>query len=306
MSILLNAVLPIFILILMGFFLKKSVLPKVQFWQTLDGLTYYLFMPSLLLYKIATGDFSHSGIDALKSVAIIIFSMIIITLLAIILFRAVRIQAARFTSFYQGAIRYNTYILLAIVDQIYGTAGMVIAAFLIALVVPVINILCVSIFAFYIQDGHFSVAKIIKTILSNPLIIACALGGVFNLLHLNSILLQPFSLLGNAAITLGLLSIGAGLKLKSIPYNNMIFWLSSIFKLLLFPALVWGLALAFRLPELYLAVCVVFAAMPTATSGYILAGQLGGDKEWMSMIITTQTLICPLSLWLVLAILSVD
>lgn len=305
MSILLGAVLPIFALILLGFFLKKWAIHNTDFWHTCDTLTYYLFMPALLFHKIASGNFSHSGSDSLKGVWVVALTMLTLTALAILTYRIIHIQAARFTSFYQGAIRYNTYIFLAVVDQVYGTESMVFAAFLIALIVPLINILCVSIFAIYIRNGRFSLTKTIKTILTNPLILACALGGLCNILHIDGILLHISSLLGSAAITLGLLSIGAGLKPKSLPYRDWAFWLSIFFKLLLFPIFVLIWAYFFRLPELYLAVCLIFAAMPTASSSYILAGQMGGDTDLMSMIITAQTLICSLSIWTVLMILQV-
>lgn len=303
MQILLNAVLPIFSLIIMGYLLKKYSLKDDDFWSKLDSLTYYVFMPSMLFYKISKANLSGTD-DAFLSVFIVLSVLGILSFLAIVLNLLIKMKGDKFTSFYQGAIRYNTYIYLAIVESIYGEQGIIIAAFLISFAIPVINVLCVSSFAIYVRDGKFSLSKTIKQILTNPLIIACVLGGLVNFLQFNISFFQIFSLLGNAAITLGLISIGAGLKFNTIKTLKIDFYLSSFFKLILFPILTFALCKFFALNAVFTSICILFSAMPTATSSYILAKQLGGDKDLMSVIITLQTLICPVSIWFILIFLK--
>jgi predicted permease len=81
-------------------------------------------------------------------------------------------------------------------------------------------------------------------------------------------------------------------------------WAATVIKLVLMPALVLGLALLLGLPPISRDVALLFAALPTATSAYILARQLGGDAELMAALITAQTLLAMLTLplWLGLVI----
>lgn len=303
MQILINAVLPIFSLIILGYILRKYLLKDDDFWSKLDFLTYYVFMPSMLFYKISKANLSGTD-DAFLSVFIVLGVLGILSILAVILNLFIKMKGDKFTSFYQGAIRYNTYIYLAIVQSLYGENGIVIAAFLISFAIPVINVLCVSAFAFYVRDGKFNPTRTIKQILTNPLIIACLLGGLANYLQLNISFFQIFALLGNAAITLGLISIGAGLSFKAIKTLKSDFYFSSFFKLILFPIITFALCNLFALDPFFTSICILFSAMPTATSSYILAKQLGGDTNLMSVIITLQTLICPVSIWLALIFLK--
>lgn len=303
MQILINAVLPIFSLIILGYILRKYLLKDDDFWSKLDFLTYYVFMPSMLFYKISKANLSGTD-DAFLSVFIVLGVLGILSILAVILNLFIKMKGDKFTSFYQGAIRYNTYIYLAIVQSLYGENGIVIAAFLISFAIPVINVLCVSVFAFYVRDGKFNPIRTIKQILTNPLIIACVLGGLANYSQLNISFFQIFALLGNAAITLGLISIGAGLSFKTIKTLKSDFYFSSFFKLALFPIFTFALCKLFGLDPFFTSICILFSAMPTATSSYILAKQLGGDTNLMSVIITLQTLICPVSIWLALIFLK--
>lgn len=287
----------------MGYFFKKHTFKSEAFWRNLDDLTYYVLMPSMLFYKI-----SHSKLDAtdeaLKSVIVVFIVIFILTLISLVIKYFVKMSPDKFTSFYQGTVRYNTYIYLAIVEQIYANDGLVIAAFLIAFAIPLINILCVGMFAVFIKDGVFNLKNIFIQIFKNPLILACLLGGIVNYTSFELDIFEVFSLLGASAITLGIICVGAGLNFNISKDVKVPIAISSVLKLIIFPILVYCVAKAIGLNKYFLEICVLFASIPTATSSYILARQLGGDKELMSATITFQTLICPISIWVVLMLLD--
>ena len=102
------------------------------------------------------------------------------------------------------------------------------------------------------------------------------------------------------ALPLGLLSVGAALDLTALRSSGRVLYISSAIKLLLFPLIAWGVAYGLELSALASQVLIIFAAMPTATSAYILARQLGGDAPLMAAIITAQTLFAMLTIPLVL------
>lgn len=299
MKVIAIAVLSIFSLIIIGQILRAKFYKSQKFWDILDSLTYFVFMPSMLFYKIATAEISAAN-ELVMGFSFVFGVLLFLLFILVILDFFVKFNPAKFTSLVQGSIRYNTYIFLAIISSVFGSSALVIAAFLMAFMIPLINILVVFIFAIYVRNGKFSVLKSLKNTAKNPLVIACVAGLLANFINLEQIYLQTFKILGSAAITTGLISIGAGLKFGFFGSAKFEFILSAVFKLLLYPLLVFTLCKIFALNSEITAVCVIFSAMPTATSSYILAKQLGGDKELMSLIVTLQTLISPFTIWLVL------
>jgi hypothetical protein len=304
MSTLLTAIAPIFSLILIGYALKRLRFPSADFWPQLDRLTYYVLIPAMLIYKLSTATL-ESSTDALVMIKVVFASLLIMTLLLVIIQRFIRFSGPIFSSVYQGAIRYNTYVYLALIDALYADEGIVLAAFLITFAIPFINVLSVSIFGIYVQDGKFSFKQLGKSIISNPLIIACLLGGFLNF----STIGLPFGvgslvqMLGAPGIPLGLLSIGVGLQFRSLGTLRPDFWISSIAKLVILPIIMAGLCVLLNVEGLMFNIVVLFGAMPTAAAAYILARQMGGDVGLMSTLITGQTLLAFGTLFILLQLI---
>ena len=120
------------------------------------------------------------------------------------------------------------------------------------------------------------------------------IGGVINATGLPLPLfgLKALSILSNAALPIGLLSVGVGLELKYLKHAKKELVVATVTKLLLFPLLSYGVGLLFGLSGISLSIAVIFGAMPTAVSAYILARELGGDVSLMASIITLQTIAC--------------
>ncbi|QKG30110.1 AEC family transporter [Campylobacter sp. RM16187] len=303
MQVIVSAILSIFCIILLGFVLKRKFYKVPKFWAILDSMTYYIFMPYMLFYKIATAKITGSS-DLLGALLLVLICFFIVVFLAIFINFFTKFEPAKFTSFFQGSIRYNTYIFLGIVNAMYGEIGILTAAFLMAFIIPLINIFCVCIFAIYIKKGKFSLQNTFKNIAKNPFILACVLGIFANFLNIRSEILEPLKLIGTSAITTGLLSVGAGLKFEQIKNLKPEFYLSSFLKLIFYPLIVFIGSKMINLSPQTAMVCIFFASMPTATSSYILASQMGGDKNLMSLIITLQTLISMVTIWLIYVLAS--
>lgn len=295
------AVLSIFVLIVLGFVLRQRIYRNRHFWDMLDSLTYFILVPSMLFYQIAVADISAA--DELLRGFMVVFAVLLILLMFLVVYNHFHpFPAAAFTSIAQGSIRFNSYIFLAIIGSVYHQSGLLVAAFIMALMIPLINVIVVAVFAVFVRDGRFSWYQTFKHMMKNPLIWACLLGFFVNFLGIEKSYLDSFKMLGNAAITTGLLSIGAGLRLPHFRALKTDFYLSGYLKLLAYPALVFTLCQAWHLNETITAICTIYAALPTATSSYIMAKHMGGDKELMSLIITLQTLISPLTMWLILSL----
>lgn len=295
-----SALIPVFALILIGYFFKRIKFPSHEFWPQADKLTYYVLMPSLLIYKLSNASLSSSN-----SLGFILSALLAIFFTMIILMLANKIKptsASSFTSVVQGGIRFNTYVFLALSGAIFGNEGLVLSAIILTFAIPFINILCITIFALYISNEKLNFLYLLKSIVTNPLIIACIIGGSINFLgiHFPVIINNTLEILSKAALPMGLLSVGFGLVIKEIKSSKSELIISSIAKHLIMPILIFVFAKYFELDNIMISILVLFAVLPTAPTSFILARQLGGDIRLMSSIITVQTLISALFIILVL------
>lgn len=294
---------PLFLLILLGALLGRLKHPSGDFWSQLERLIYFLLFPAMLVSTLASADVAQVPVGRLAGVllgALLAFSAALWGLR-----QRLAPQAATFTSLFQGAIRFNTYVGVAGAAALHGAPGATVAAVAVALMVPVINVLCVVCFIAAGTLGPSSLGKSLAALVRNPLILACLLGIALNLsgVGLPGWSAAAVELLGRAALPLGLVAVGVALRPQALMRRDRGVWAAHLVKLVLLPAGVLGLALAAGLDPVSRDVALLFAALPTATSAYILARQLGGDSELMAALITGQTLLsmATLPLWLRLA-----
>jgi predicted permease len=211
--------------------------------------------------------------------------------------------AGRFGAFSQGILRFNTYLGLAAVGSLFGQAGLTLAALMLALMVPTVNVL--SVWSLTAERG-VSARSLLLPIIKNPLILACLGGALCNLsgLGLPGGTDRLLSLLAAASLPLGLLCVGAALKPEQLGGEVPALAWNSALRLLAMPLLAWGVAWALHLPAMESVVLVLFFALPTAPTAYVLTRQLGGDSQLMAGIITLQTLLAAASLALILLLVQ--
>ena len=303
MNYVLGALLPICLIIFAGYAFKHAKFPSTDFWPKMDKFTYYVLMPCLLVYELAVAkiDLTYTVNLVLTSLGGIFSILVILVLLN----KMLHFENRAFTSIVQGGIRFNTYVFLALVNAVYGNEGLVLAAIVIAFAIPFLNILCISVFAIYLREGEFSLSTFFKTIIKNPLIGACAIGGFINAtgIEMPLFLLKSIAIISHAALPMGLLSVGVGLELKYLKHAKKELVVSSVAKLVLMPMIAYGFSLLFGIVGMSLSIAVIFASMPTATSSHILARELGGDVSLMASITTLETLACVGTLFLIVPLL---
>lgn len=303
MAYIFNALLPICMVIGAGYFFKYLKFPSLDFWPLADRFTYYVLMPVLLIYKLSQAKIELTY--TMNLVVTAMLSIVAVLMILVVLNTIFKFENRAFTSIVQGGIRFNSYVLLAFVDTVYGDKGLVLAAIVMAFVIPFINILCISTFAIYVRNDKFSLLTFAKTIIKNPLIGACVIGGIINAsgILIPVVVIKSLAIISSAALPMGLLSVGVGLELKYLKHAKKEIFVSSAVKLVLFPFVAYGLGIALGLSGTNLGVAVIFGAMPTAISGYILARELGGDVSLMASIITLETIACMGTLFLIAPLL---
>jgi malonate transporter and related proteins len=297
--------LPIFLLILAGVALKRSPLVDQAGWPGMEQLTYWFLYPALLFVTVLNADFTGLELDRmLAALLIALGAMIALSLAMWWPVRSLGVASAReFGSMFQSSIRWNGFMALAIAQSLYGSAGAAVVALVMAVIIVPINVASVSVLS-YFSGRDMALGKVLRQIAINPFIIAIILAMILRVVSggLYGPLDETLTLVGSAALGLGLVTIGAGLRLGDLFTLRATLWLPVVIKLLVFPAVFVAIALAFEVTGeelLYLTLC---AAVPTAMNGYLLARQLGSDAELYAAITTIQT---ALSFFTIPAVLAV-
>lgn len=290
------ALLPDFLLILLGQALRRWLHLGDHFWTGLEKLVYFVLFPALLFNSIARANLAWGEAAPLLLVGLLtMMTGMALGSLARWLFP---ISPASFASQFQCAFRFNTYIGLAVAAKLHGAAGIAAMGLLSGAMVPPANIAAVGMLA---RHGN---ASLWRELAKNPLVLATLAGLLWNLtgVPLPGPAGQFLGRLAEAAIALGLLAVGAALKLDGRPgggYGAGAWFLAV--KLLALPVAALGLARLMGLSGLYFDVALAFAALPTASSAYILAQRMGGDGRSVAWLISVSTLLAMLTLPLWLA-----
>ncbi len=147
-----------------------------------------------------------------------------------------------FTSVFQGAARWNTFVALALSSHLFGAKGVALMAIAIAALIPVLNIACVIALAVFARGERPDVRGTAATLIRNPFIWSCLAG-----LALNPVagfipvpVLSAVDIIGRAALAAGLLVVGAGLDLKSLARPRLPHWLAIGLKLIVMPLVVYA------------------------------------------------------------------
>ncbi len=297
MTAILLALAPIFLLIVCGYAIRRSKLLAESFWGPADRLTFYVLFPSLLLYRTSTADLA--GLPLVHVIAALTGGITLGCLAVLATHKRLGVDGPGYTSVLQGAIRPNVYVGLGAATALYGAPGTTMAAVAIAGMTPLVNTLSVIALTRHGDNqAQAGWARVAKAVVTNPIILAVVGGMVMNLLGLRlPPVVEPLlRILGQAALPLALLSVGAGLDLAAARGAGRPVIAASAIKFLVLPLATWVICQAIGTDGLALTVAVLFAALPSSSSGYIMARQLGGDHRMLANIITIQTLAAALTL----------
>ncbi len=297
MSLILFSLWPLFALIVAGFVLNRRGFPGQGFWPGAERFNYFVLFPALLFNSLAVAPLNSASLPRLAATVLVTLS---VCMGGLLLARRLRPwPVARWGVLVQGTLRFNTYMGLAAISALHGPAGLQIAAVVIAVLVPAVNVL--SVLAFMTR-GQTRARALILPVIRNPLILACVAGALFNLagLEMKWGSERLLGLLAATSLPLGLLCVGAGLNPSELKGQMGSMCSNAAVRLLAVPAAAWLCARLLQLPATEAAVLVLIFALPTAPAAYVLTRQMAGDSHLMAGIITLQTAASALTLPLAL------
>ncbi len=307
-----ESILPIFLIVLLGVILRRARFIDQSVWPGLETLGYYLFFPALLFLTLAKADFAGLELGTVSLVSLLAVGVMTVLLIVIHPIASARgMSDASYTSLFQTSSRWNAFIALAIAEKISGPTGLALVALVMAVIIIPLNLVNVTMLIWY-GTGARSMRTLAKRIIGNPLILGCMAGLVVNALPfgLYEPLAESVDLIARASLGLGLLMVGAGLKITDALRPGPAVLTPVALKLLVFPIIMVALAVGFGLSGETVMILALCAAVPTAMNGYLLARQMGGDAPLYAAITTVQTvasfLTIPAVMWAAGLVVSVQ
>ena len=293
--------LPDFSLILCGYLVCRFTPLGRTVWEQVESLVYFFLFPVLLFQSIV-----HTPLD-LREASGLIGAGLLLGVSGIGLAYLLphlpglrrHIDGREHAGAAQVAFRFNSYIALALSERLAGARGLQMIAILIGVCVPLFNVGAVWPMARHANSGF------LRVLARNPLIIATALGLAANFagLRLPAWIALDMGRVGGASLPLGLMAAGAGLQFGHLAQQKALTAGLLTIRHVLLPLVAAALAVLFRLDPVQALVLVAFAALPTASSCYVLASRMGYNGAYVAGLVTLSTLLGMASLPLALAVL---
>jgi predicted permease len=283
--------LPVFILIVIGWAVRASRIVSAEAFGQVNRFGFFILYPAFLFTLTSQADLTGGDAGVFILTTVIGFAVMIALAFGMRFFFA-RDDGPAFTSVFQGSVRWNGFVLLAAAPALYGAEGPHLIGVAFGPLVLMVNLVCVIVLARWGANGANSARAVIDQLIANPLILGCAAGLLAQAIHVRD--LGPVSdvldLLGAAAMPISLLCVGAGLDFKAVRAARVQVAAATVAKLLIAPAVMWSAAMLLGASPMTAAIAAGVGSTPTAAAGYTMAREMGGDARLMAAIVTATTL----------------
>jgi len=285
---------PDFSLILIGYLICRFTPLNRPVWTQVEQLVYYLFFPVLLFHSILKSpiDITAAGNLVVAAWALGLGGIAMAYSVPYWPGAKQHVPLRQHAASAQIGFRFNSFIGLALAERLAGPQGMLAVALVIGVSVPLMNIAAVWPMARHGQRGFLG------ELIRNPLILATGGGLLANLagLSIPNWLEPTVTRIGGASVTLGLMAAGAGMQLAALNHAKLLGLAVLLVRHLLMP--LWALLLChlFGLSSVQSTILLMFAALPTASSCYVLAARMGYDGAFVAALVTLSTALGMLSL----------
>lgn len=298
----LTALIPVMFMVGLGQFLAWRNIPGPDGWRAMERLCYLVLFPAMIILVLSRAPLDEAPWKIALS---LIIAQIVLAAIGLLAVFWPGIQRPAIGSIIQSNSRWNTFAALALSGVLFGEQGLALTAICAAVMIPLANILSVLALSHFGHSETGVKRNPFTELVRNPLVIACIIGGLLNVTGLKPTGTAEtiLELVSQPAMALGLLAAGAGINFAALRRAGTLTLVWSLVRLLTMPILAMSVAhFVFGLTGVPLVVLGIAAATPTATNGYILARQLGGDAPLMANLIATQTVLAaftmPFVLWI--------
>lgn len=283
------AIIPIVVVLLVGKILARTGVIGAEGWAGLENVTYYVLFPALIVSKLAEAELG--ALDWRMPVTLVA-AQVLMSAGSILLGKLQRQPAERIGVFVQSGVRWNTFIALALAQDMIGGQGIALVAAAAAVMIPTANLLSILAFSWFSSED-VRIGGLLRQVLTNPLILASIIGIAINAsgIALAPVIHDTLDILSEGAVALGLLASGAFIQMRNIgtPLSTVIGW--SLVRLLGLPLVAGAIAFALGIPPAIFLVVLIATAVPTASNGAILARKFDSDAALAANLIAFQTVL---------------
>ena len=296
-----NAVLPLFFVMALGYALKRTGFLNDTFLTVANKFSFKVTFPALLFYNIYSAQLPKIDGGLIAAAALGVVGLLLLSTGAVLLFvkdnarRGVIVQAV----FRSNFLVYGTPLAV----NMFGDTAQAPAAMLVAIIIPLYNVLAVIVLTVFGGRGErLDVPAILKGIVTNPLIIASALALLLAGLHmpLPPFLLKATSDVGSLATPLALVILGGQFTFGALRGNGLALTLTTAARLVAAPALMLTIAVLLGFRGLELGLLAAVFASPVAISSQIMAQNMGGDGQLAGQLVIVTTLFSIPTIFLVI------
>lgn len=299
-----EAIAPLFLLLLLGYVLKQCKLANKAAFDAMNKLIFKVFLPILLFHNIYTTDLMQ--IFNLKLILFTVIGILLVFVAGYFIVFAVTKDNAKRGVMLQGFFRSNfAFIGIPLVNYICGDSVTGISSLLVAIVVPLFNILAVIALERF-RNGHLRIWDLIKGIITNPLVIGCGIGILFLILDIKlpGVVETAVSDLSGIATPLAMVVLGASFTFSSVKGYVREILITVLTRLVIVPAILLFAAVLFGFTGEGLACIMVVFGAPIAISSFAMAQQMGGDEKLAAQVVVISSAFCLVTLFCWIFVLS--
>lgn len=304
LTVALNVVIPVFILIILGYLVKRVGFVSEKSFKEVNSLVFRVLLPVLLFNNMRNADLRRE-----ISPLTVLYAVSVVLILFTTVFQLLKnwgSDRGRAATVIQGIYRSNFALFgIAITESMYGSGNAAVTGVLVSIIVPVFNVLAVFLFE-EAHNGNFQIIKVLCGVIKNPLIIGTFLGLVCNLANISfpGVINQSFMTVGGLATPVSLITLGGCFSFGKISSNRTELFIITLSRLFIIPALVMAISifLGFRNQELF--ALYIMAGSPTAVASFAMASEMGGDSDLAGQIVVTTTVFSLFSSIIFISLLS--
>lgn len=302
----LRCILPIVALILLGFCLKRFHFVTDAGGEVLDRLSFRLLLPAMLFRSVISADFT---VDMDPKFILLGLGISLLSFIAALLLSYLKCGPSGPTraSMAQAILRNNCVVFgMSLISSMYGDAATGQFSMLLAVVIPVNNILAVVLLS-VLTNNKIKPLKILRNIVTNPFVLAVAAGLLIQALgwKLPASAETVVNHLANAASAIALIGLGAGIHFEQVDrkaWSNIAYGV--IARLILLPVICAPVLLLSGMRDIRLIALYVLVATPTAESSFVMAKEMGADAKLAGHLVVFQTVFSPLTILIGFMLLS--
>lgn len=288
-----NAVIPLFILMAVGWFLTKRNVWNSDFLKIANSISFNILIPCNLFCNIYNANFTE--VFDINLLAFVLITVAIIVGIGFIVVPLLSKKPARQGVILQALFRGNFALLgLPLCEALAGPEGAQIASVFLAFLIPAFNMLATVILCIYSDNKPDSVWVILKNIAKNPLIIGCVLGLIFSFTKpyftIPNIVYKPLNDLKVIATPFALLVLGGDFKFKSFVENIKCVVSTGLTRTVIVPAIAVTLAALFGFRGLHIALIISTFGTPVAVASTAMTYKMNGDYDLACQVVVFTTL----------------